>query len=90
MFLVNTYSVFMFSLLNTEIFGNKLLRLSGILITPIEFLNKLHNLIVLMNWPEIKSRIRIILKYATHIEEVAGLKGSINLKALRRNKYFIK
>ena len=47
------------------------------------FINKLHNLLIFLSFPEMESRIIIILKYVGDIANMLGIKGSGTFKALR-------
>ena len=70
------------SFLNKETIGNDITSLHDIFVTHKRFLNKLHNLLVLLSLPDMESRIRSILKDANYIAKVIGIKGSVILKAL--------
>ena len=72
----------MHSFFNKGNIGNDITRLNGIFVTHIEFLNKLHKLLVLTSCPEIESIIRSILKDTNDIDEVIQIKGPGTLKAL--------
>ena len=69
--------------------GNNLICKYDKFITLTNVLDKLRNLLLLLNLPETKSRIIIIPKYVSHINEVLGIKGYRTIKALRINKDWI-
>ena len=54
-----------------------------------KFINKLFNLLVLMNPPKMKYRVRIILKDASDVPKVDIIEGSITLKELNIYQDFI-
>ena len=54
-----------------------------------KFINKLFNLLVLMNPPKMKYRVIIILKYASDVPKVDIIEGSITLKELNIYQDFI-
>ena len=76
----------MCNLLNKGIICNDLLGLHDILVTHIKFLNKLFNLLVLLNCQDMKSRIRSTLKYAIYIAKSISIKVSDNIKELSTNQ----
>ena len=80
---VNNFTVFTHIFLDKVLINNDILRLHEILVTDMNFINKLHNLLIFLSFPEMESRIIIILKYVGDIANMLGLKGSGTLKALR-------
>ena len=63
--------------------------LHDIVATHTQFLNKLHNLIILLSFSDMESRIRSILKDVSDIANVLRLKGSDTLKLLGIYQYLI-
>ena len=53
-----------------------------------KILDELHNLLVLLNPPELKYRIKTILKYTSNKSKVLVIKGYITLKAPGIYQYF--
>ena len=85
---VDKVVVFMQKILHKWIIGNDPLRLYGIHITHKNPLVKLCNIIVFINTPNKKYRIRNILKDASDIAKVIGLKESGTLKARIIYQYY--
>ena len=75
--------VFTHSFLNKGTIGTDIIRLYEIFVTQTKFLNKLHNLLVVLSCPDMESRIINILKDKNDTAEVIGLKGSVIIKAIR-------
>ena len=75
--------------LNRGTIGNDIIRFHDVLVTHTKFLNKLHNLLVLLSHPEMESRIRSILKYASDIPKAIGIKVSGTLNILSIYQYCI-
>ena len=73
-------------LLNKVIIGNDILGLYGIFFTHTKFLNKLFNLVVLLNIPESKPNIISILKDVGSIANVLRLKRYVTLESLIINQ----
>ena len=68
--------------------GDELLGSHNILVINMKFLNKLFNLLIFLSFPEMESRIRIILKYVIDIAKVLGIKGSVTIKVLSIYQYY--
>ena len=79
---VNKIVIFTHFLLKKKLIVNDILYLHKIIITHMEYLNKIHNLLVFLNVLYKKPRIRDYIKYASDIAEVLGIKGHGTLKAI--------
>ena len=74
LFFVNKITVFTSSLLNKKLIGNEPLGFHDSLATHEKFLNKLHNLLVFLNQPDMKPIIRSTLEYTSDIAKVLRIK----------------
>ena len=77
---VDNYVVFTYNILHQVLIGNELLGLYDINVTHMKFLGKLRNLLVLLNRLKKKSRIIIILKDASDVSKVLGIKRLSNTR----------
>ena len=67
--------VFINIFLKKGLIDNNIIRLYDILVTHTKFLDKILNLLVLLNLPETEYRIRVILKYLSNVSEVISIKS---------------
>ena len=75
-------------LLQKVLIVDEILGLYEIHVTQINFLGNLRNLLVLMNFPNIKLRIGSILKYSSDVSKVIRIKVFVNIKVLSIYQYF--
>ena len=76
------------SLFNKRLIVDDIIWLYDIHVTHIKFLDKLCNLVILLNLPKTESRVRIILTFASDVPQVIRLEGPGTLKAISIYQYF--
>ena len=74
-------------LLQKVLIVDEILGLYEIHVTQINFLGNLRNLLVLMNFPNIKLRIGSILKYSSDVSKVIMIKVPRTVKAIIIHQY---